>query len=161
MAVSVGCILWPYRANICQSLPCRQTPNYLVLNACVPEFWTSKIQSINWVCSGCNNFLLWFINESKSPQVSRTFLSILVDLSNAMVCIISFLLLIFKHSSLFSKHSVTVQSWYMSIFAWLASTDRSCVEVDKNNVPYEFLPASPVMSIMIYSSYSNDLWHGR
>ena len=42
---------------------------------------------------------LWSLSDSKSPQVSRTLLSILADLSNAVVWIVSTCLLISKFSS--------------------------------------------------------------
>ena len=41
----------------------------------------------------------WSLSDSKSPQVSRTLLSILADLSNAVVCMVSTRPLISKSSS--------------------------------------------------------------
>ena len=41
----------------------------------------------------------WSVSDGKSPQVSRTLLSILVDLNNAVVCMVSTRSLISKSSS--------------------------------------------------------------
>ena len=45
----------------------------------------------------------WSLSDSKSPQVSRTFLSILVDLNNTVVLMLSARSLIFNSSSPLSK----------------------------------------------------------
>ena len=45
----------------------------------------------------------WSLTDSKSPQVSRTFLSILADLSNAVVCMVLICPLISNFSSLLSN----------------------------------------------------------
>ena len=45
----------------------------------------------------------WSLSDSKSPQVSRTLLSIFVDLNNAVVRMISICPLISKSFSLFTK----------------------------------------------------------
>ena len=50
----------------------------------------------------------WSLSDSKSPQVSRTLLSILVILNNVIVWIISTRLLIFMSSSQFINSLVTV-----------------------------------------------------
>ena len=52
----------------------------------------------------------WSLHDSKSAQASRTFLSILADLNNAMVCTVLSLSLIFKSTSLFPKLLGTVPS---------------------------------------------------
>ena len=52
-----------------------------------------------------NSFKMWFIHrspsDSKYPPVSRTLLSILADLHNAMFSIVSNLFLIFNSPKLF------------------------------------------------------------
>ena len=50
----------------------------------------------------------WSLSDSKSPQVSRTFLGILADCSSAVVWMVSILPLISRSSSLFSKFIGTV-----------------------------------------------------
>ena len=50
----------------------------------------------------------WSLSDSKSPQVSWTLLSILADLNNAVVWMVSPSPLISKSSSLFTKSLVTV-----------------------------------------------------
>ena len=83
----------------------------------------------------------WSLNDSKSSQVSRTFLSILADLNNAVVWMVSTRPLISKYSSPFFNHLVTVlrapvtisiivtfmfhsffsslaRSWYLSFFSF-------------------------------------------
>ena len=57
----------------------------------------------------------WFLSNSKSPQVSRTLLSILADLNNGVVGKVSVLLLISFSSSFFSKPLETVPSASTSI----------------------------------------------
>ena len=52
----------------------------------------------------------WILIDSKSPQVSRTLLSILDDLNNAVVWMISFGPLIYKSSSPCTSLLVTVSS---------------------------------------------------
>ena len=52
----------------------------------------------------------WSLSDSKSPQVSRTLLSILAILNNAVVWMVSTRPPIFKSSSLFSNPLVTVQN---------------------------------------------------
>ena len=52
----------------------------------------------------------WSLSESKFPQVSRTLLSILAGLNNAVVWIVSTLRLISKSSSHFLNHLVSVPS---------------------------------------------------
>ena len=47
------------------------------------------------------SFFYWSLSDRKSPQVSRTLLSILADLSNAEVLMGSSRLIISKPSSLF------------------------------------------------------------
>ena len=49
----------------------------------------------------------WSLSDSNSPQVSRTFLSILVDLNNAVVYMVS-TLLVSKFSSPLTDPLVTV-----------------------------------------------------
>ena len=51
----------------------------------------------------------WNLRD-KFPQVSRTLLSILPDLNNAGICLVSVLKLISNSASLFGKHFGTVQS---------------------------------------------------
>ena len=50
----------------------------------------------------------WSLNKNKSPEVSRTLLSILVNLSNAIVWILSTRPLIAKSSCPFTNPLVTV-----------------------------------------------------
>ena len=50
----------------------------------------------------------WDLNDSKFPQVSRTLLSILADLNNAVIWMLLILLLISCSSSLFSRPLETV-----------------------------------------------------
>ena len=52
----------------------------------------------------------WNLNDSKSPRVSRTFLSILSDLNSAVISKVSILSLISNSSRLFSKR--TNYNWY-------------------------------------------------
>ena len=52
----------------------------------------------------------WSLSDSKSPQVSRTRLSILADVNNAVVCIVSTRPLLSKSSSPCINPSVTVPS---------------------------------------------------
>ena len=52
-------------------------------------------------------FFHWSLNDSKSPKVSRTLLSILLDLNNAVVWMVS-TPFISKSSSPFINHLVTI-----------------------------------------------------
>ena len=52
----------------------------------------------------------WSLSDSKSPQVSRTLLSILTDFSNVFVSIVSICPLISKSSSSCTKPLVTIPS---------------------------------------------------
>ena len=52
----------------------------------------------------------WSLSDGKSPQVFRTLLSILANLYNAVVWIVSTCPLIFKSSSPFNKHLRIVPS---------------------------------------------------
>ena len=49
----------------------------------------------------------WGLSDSKSPQVSRTFLSILADLNNVVVWLVSTRPLISKFSSPFNNRDCT------------------------------------------------------
>ena len=51
---------------------------------------------------------LWCLNDGKSPQVSRTLLSVLVNLNNAVVWMVSTHPLISRSSSPFNNSLVTV-----------------------------------------------------
>ena len=53
-------------------------------------------------------FHIWRLSDSKSPQVSRTLLSILADFNNAVVCMVSTRRPTSKSSRLFNKPLVTV-----------------------------------------------------
>ena len=53
---------------------------------------------------------LWSLKDSKSPQVSKTLLSILVDLNNAVFSMVSIFFLIYNFSSIFSKPLETVST---------------------------------------------------
>ena len=55
-------------------------------------------------------YSFWVFRSSKSPQVSRTLLSILANLNNVVVIMVSILLLISNSSSLSSKTLWTVSS---------------------------------------------------
>ena len=57
----------------------------------------------------------WSLSDSKSPQVSRTLLSILADLNNAVVCMVSPCPLISKSSSPCTNPLVTVLSTPITI----------------------------------------------
>ena len=57
----------------------------------------------------------WSLSDSKSPQVSRTFLGILANLNNAIVGMVLILPLISNSFSLFSKRLVTVPSTLFAI----------------------------------------------
>ena len=57
----------------------------------------------------------WSLSDSKSPQVSRTLLSILVILNNVVVRMVSTRLLISKSSSLFNNTLVTVPKALITI----------------------------------------------
>ena len=50
----------------------------------------------------------WGLSDSKSPQISRTLLSILVDLNNVVVWVVFTCPLISKFSSSFNNPSLTV-----------------------------------------------------
>ena len=52
----------------------------------------------------------WSLRDSKFVQVFRTFLSILADLNNAVICMASTRLLISKASNPYTNHLVTVPS---------------------------------------------------
>ena len=99
----------------------------------------------------------WILSDSKSPQVSRTLLSILADLSKVVVWIVSNRPLIYKSSCPFKNPSVIVprapitssiivtftfhsffsslaRSWYLSFFSlsfnfslWSAGTEKSTI----------------------------------
>ena len=60
-------------------------PTIITISHLVSFFYTS----LNW----------WSLNDSKSPQVSRTLLSILADLNNAVVWMVSTCPIIFKSFS--------------------------------------------------------------
>ena len=57
----------------------------------------------------------WSLSENKSPQVSRTFLSILAYLYSVVVWIVSTRYLIFKSSSLCADVLVTLPSVQITI----------------------------------------------
>ena len=57
----------------------------------------------------------WILSDSKRPQVSRTLLSILADLNNAVVWTVSIRPLIFKFSSLCTNPLMTVPSTPITI----------------------------------------------
>ena len=57
----------------------------------------------------------WSLSDSKSPQVSRTLLSILADLNNAVVWIVSICPLISKSFSRSTNSLVTVQNTPITI----------------------------------------------
>ena len=57
----------------------------------------------------------WSLSDSKSPQVSRTLLSILADLSNAIICIVFTRPPTSKSSSPFSYPLVTVPNTPITI----------------------------------------------
>ena len=57
----------------------------------------------------------WSLSDSKSPQISRTLLSILGDLNNAVVGMVSTRPLISKSSSPCTNHLVTVPSTSITI----------------------------------------------
>ena len=59
--------------------------------------------------------LHWSLRDSKSPQVSRTLLSILANLNNMVIWMVSIWPLISKSSSPFTKHLVTVPSTPITI----------------------------------------------
>ena len=58
----------------------------------------------------CLRVFHWSLNDCKSPQISRTLLSILVDLNDAVVWVVLILLLISNSSNLFFKPLETVPS---------------------------------------------------
>ena len=60
-------------------------------------------------------FLTWILGDNKSPQVSRTLLSILADLSNAVVCMVPTCPVISKSSSPCTNLLVTVPSALITI----------------------------------------------
>ena len=64
------------------------------------------------VLAGCFS---WSLNYTKSSQHSRTLLSILVNLNNAVVCMVSTHILISKSASPCTKKLVTVPK-YLSLF---------------------------------------------
>ena len=73
-----------------------------------------------------NSFLHWYLSDRESPQVSRTLLSILIDLNNAVVCMFSFLLLISSLSSVFSRFlGIVVRA--LTILSLSSCTDFSVV----------------------------------
>ena len=77
-----------------------ENPQLLLLFIFLASFsYQLTLVVFNWNLSGC-----------KSPQVSRTLLSTLADLSNAEVWVISIFSLIFSSSSLSSKPLSTVPS---------------------------------------------------
>ena len=57
----------------------------------------------------------WSLSDSKSPQVSRTLLSIQADFNNTVVWMVSTFLLISKSSSPVINHSMTVPSALITI----------------------------------------------
>ena len=59
--------------------------------------------------------LQWRLSDSKSPQVFMTLLSILADLNNAVVWMVSTRSLIFKSSSRFINSLVIVQRVHITI----------------------------------------------
>ena len=73
--------------------------------------------------------LYWNLSDNKSPQVSRTFLSIRADLNNSVVWVASILPLISSFPSLFSRPPTTVESPSPSCSTvfWRAEIVRFCV----------------------------------
>ena len=57
----------------------------------------------------------WSLSENKSPQISRTLLSILTDRNNAVVCIVSAFPIIFKSFSPFIIPFRIIPSAWISI----------------------------------------------
>ena len=58
----------------------------------------------------CSEFFtpVWSLNDSKSPQISKTLLPILADLNNVVVWMVSTCPLFFKSSSAFNNPTMTV-----------------------------------------------------
>ena len=67
---------------------------------------TNNIINFPYMCI-FNSSFNWNLTDSKSPQVSRTYLSILADLNSAVVSILP---MFSNFSSLFSNSSGTVPS---------------------------------------------------
>ena len=61
-------------------------------------------------------FFYWSLSDSKSPQVFRTFLSILTDLNNSVVWTVSIRPVIFKSFSPYTNNLVTVPRPTIPIF---------------------------------------------
>ena len=71
---------------------------------CFFNFFESFHTSVSWW------FFQWSLNDNKSPQVSMTLLSILANLNNAVVQMVSTRHLILKSFSLCTNHLVIVMS---------------------------------------------------
>ena len=67
----------------------------------------------------------WSLSDSKSPQVSRTFLSILADLITAVVWMVSILPLIFNSSSISLLGSFFLHRCKLMVFYWSLSDSKS------------------------------------
>ena len=92
------------------------------------EFFTSALTGEFFVVV----VFLFFFTEVNSPQISRTFLSILTDFSTAMAWMVSILLLISSSLSLFSKPLESVPKAQTTIVI-IVSMFHNCFLVNWQN----------------------------
>ena len=92
------------------------TVYYLFLwDRVIKLFWTLSISWLHFFFFYSFESFSHNLGDSKSPQVSRTLLSMLVDLNNAIVCMVSTRPLIPKSSSAYMNTLVTVPSLPITI----------------------------------------------
>ena len=88
----------------------------------------------------------WSLINSKSPQVYRTFFSILADLNNSVVWMISTLPLISKSSHSCTNPLVTVPSVLITTDITVSSVFHSSSKVLELTSLFAFFPFYPVIS---------------
>ena len=93
----------------------------------------------------------WSLSDSKSSQVSRTFLSILVDLNNAEVQMVSIRLLISKFSSTIPLVIVSSAPIIIGItVTFMFHSFFSCLARSRQGLSFPFLLISQSFFVFLY-----------